>query len=222
MAVFGLLWTAVVRRKNAFASLRRAKLRSALTVAIPDACDTFFMVYGIAHAGSGIFIIVFAFVTVWTALFRWCVLRRNLLRRQWLAVLLIAGGQCVVVGGTQQGANSTGVLLGAASTLVAALCDAVMYVFTEKVLTTPDDGGVSDAQHGSSSANGDGGGAGAPAALSLEVPADLDDEAAAAPPASGDDERETGGLLLRPRAALGEDELVFAWQLLASGEGTRS
>ncbi len=138
MSVFALVWAALTRRRSPLLALRASKLRAALTVAIPDACDTFFMVYGIAHAGSGVFIIVFAFVTVWTAMFRKCILRRNITWRQWVALLLIAGGQCVVVMGTNAGGGEGSFLLGAGATLVAALCDAIMYVFTERVLTGAD------------------------------------------------------------------------------------
>ena len=56
---------------------RGLHLRLLLPVAIPDLCDTFFTIFGILNLGSGLFIIIFSFVTVLAALIRWAFLKKK-------------------------------------------------------------------------------------------------------------------------------------------------
>ena len=111
---------------------RGLHLRRLLPVAIPDLCDTFFTIFGILNLGSGLFIIIFSFVTVLAALIRWAFLRKKLYWWQWLAILAITG-VLILTAGTP-GKGESGRFLGVICTLVATLMDAIMYVSAEHAL----------------------------------------------------------------------------------------
>jgi hypothetical protein len=57
------------------------RLRRTLPIALPDIADTFFTIFGILNLGSGLFIIIFSFVTVLAALIRWLFLGKRSPRR---------------------------------------------------------------------------------------------------------------------------------------------
>jgi hypothetical protein len=136
-------------------------MRAVLLIAFPDIADTFFAIYGLNHTGSGVFVMVFAFVTIWVAALRWFFLRLGLSTIQMLAIGLIVGGQAVVVldertsggeggdgnhsqfknhtphaGGGGAGGKDALFMFGMSAVLVASLADAIMYVFSEKALNT--------------------------------------------------------------------------------------
>ena len=91
-------------------------------------------VYGLNHTGSGIFIVVFATVTAWVAALRYGMLRKGLRGSQILGVLMIVGGQALVVrdGTAGSEASTLAFVSGVVAILAAAFLDAVMYVFTER------------------------------------------------------------------------------------------
>ena len=111
---------------------RGLHLRLLLPVAIPDLCDTFFAIFGILNLGSGLFIIIFSFVTVLAALIRWAFLRKKLHWWQWGAIVAITA-VLVATAGSPSSAGD-GRALGIICTLVATLMDAVMYVCAEHAL----------------------------------------------------------------------------------------
>ena len=119
---------------------RGLHLRRLLPVAIPDLCDTFFTIFGILNLGSGLFIIIFSFVTVLAALIRWTFLRKKLYWWQWLAILAITG-VLILTAGTP-GKGESGRFLGFICTLVATLMDAIMYVSAEHALNPKKGTGV--------------------------------------------------------------------------------
>lgn len=160
MFIFGLLFELVNPRSSALVGaepthnvshLRNlgsrcwAQRRVIIPIACADIADIFLHAFGINYAGSALYIVFFSSVTVWTALLRRLWLKRTLARMQWLSVILIT----VVLSVTGLEHGSTGsdkpahVLFGIIMTLGAAVCDAFMYVLTERAL------GLGHASHGS-------------------------------------------------------------------------
>eukprot|EP01051_Picozoa_sp_SAG22_P011034 SAG22_NODE_1031_length_5932_cov_2.590948_4_plen_378_part_00 len=146
MSVGGLGWLAgrwlLFGGPRPFEAARRSGavggyLKQVLLVALPDIADTFFTIFGILNLGSGLFIIVFSFVTVLAALIRWAFLRKKLHSRQWVALGLITG-VLIFTGGADQLGSAGGFdrqrLVGLVCTLVATLMDAIMYVCSERLL----------------------------------------------------------------------------------------
>lgn len=133
MLLVGLLWGILPRTD--VAQLRRVFVWIAMPVALTDLADTGFTAYGYT-IGSGLFAVLYSFVTVMTALIRRYYLGRTLRGQQWAAVWIITFG--MAVSGADQfsllGGYSPSMLLGMGSVLVAAFCDAIMYVLAESAL----------------------------------------------------------------------------------------
>ena len=113
-----------------------APRRAALTMALPDLAAVPFQVYGLMHTGSGIFIVIFAAVTIWVAWLRMCFLRKGLRPLQWAGIVMIVGGQAIIVrdGTDTSEEDKEGPVtfaMGCVAIFLAAFLDAVMYVFTE-------------------------------------------------------------------------------------------
>ena len=125
----------------------RARLAAA-SMALPDLAAVPLQVYGLNHTGSGIFIVVFATVTAWVAALRYGMLRKGLRVSQILGVLMIVGGQALVVrdGTAGSEASTLAFVSGVIAILAAAFLDAVMYVFTERAAAqrSPTAGGGSE------------------------------------------------------------------------------
>jgi hypothetical protein len=100
MGIFGLLYLLIkqLRERDTSAMkimrklLTAPKINAAATVAIPDLGDCFFAAVGFNYAGSSVFIVVYSFLTVWTALMRKFCLKRSLRNLQWFSIFFIAGG----------------------------------------------------------------------------------------------------------------------------------
>ena len=154
MSILGLLWMVGDWMRGGPRPLHRGlRLRLLLPVALPDLCDTFFTIFGILNLGSGMFIIIFSFVTVLAALIRWVFLKKKLYWWQWVAIAAItgtiiatgSGGHGVGGGGGAEDTDETEEEAEAASlrtigflcTIVATTMDAIMYVCAEHALTRP-------------------------------------------------------------------------------------
>lgn len=97
-------------------------------VALFDVGDKYFQLFGIQAAGSGLYIVIFSSLTVWTALIRRFGFGRSLPNIKWLAVLLITAGLAVDAVSTEMNSPVEGIDLyllgGMAAALAAALFDA--------------------------------------------------------------------------------------------------
>jgi hypothetical protein len=62
-------------------------MRLALPCALADLADTFFLCYGIGVLGAGLYIVLFGFVTVATAVLRRLALKRSQTWTQWAAIV---------------------------------------------------------------------------------------------------------------------------------------
>ena len=97
-------------------------------VALFDVGDKYFQLFGIQAAGSGLYIVIFSSLTVWTALIRRFGFGRALPNIKWLAVLLITAGLAVDAVSTEMNSPVEGIDLyllgGMAAALAAALFDA--------------------------------------------------------------------------------------------------
>ena len=87
---------------------------------------------------GGLYIVIFGFVTVGTALLRRAVLKKSPTKLQWLAVVIITGGLCASATTLFETTLTIKTVLGVASSLVAATCDALLYVMAERALSTDD------------------------------------------------------------------------------------
>ena len=101
---------------------------------------TGFTVYGY-KVGSGLFIVLFSFVTVATALIRKLCLKRGLQQRQWIAIFVITVG--IIISSVDEfkdelGTFDLGFFFAIVCALAAAMCDAVMYCFAEHTLSMDD------------------------------------------------------------------------------------
>ena len=143
MLLLGLAWMAVDWKffRGPKPLHRGLHLRRLLPVAIPDLCDTFFTIFGILNLGSGLFIIIFSFVTVLAALIRWAFLKKKLYWWQWAAIFAITGVLIATAGNPANGGGK-GHATGVICTLVATLMDAVMYVSAEHALNPTKGSGV--------------------------------------------------------------------------------
>eukprot|EP01052_Picozoa_sp_SAG31_P013539 SAG31_NODE_816_length_11865_cov_38.805116_6_plen_254_part_00 len=104
----------------------------------------------VLNLGSGLFIIIFSFVTVLAALIRCTFLGKRLHVQQWLAIAAITVVLVATAGVDQGNATDGGTfdqqrLIGLAATLVATLADAIMYVFSEQVLSCSTSSGKNQA-----------------------------------------------------------------------------
>ena len=147
MSILGLLWMVGDWMRGGPRPLHRGlRLRLLLPVALPDLCDTFFTIFGILNLGSGMFIIVFSFVTVLAAVIRWLFLKKKLYWWQWMAIATIT---CTIIatgsGGHGGGAEDTEETeeeaeaslqrtIGFLCTIIATTMDAIMYVCAEHAL----------------------------------------------------------------------------------------
>eukprot|EP01043_Picozoa_sp_COSAG02_P035867 COSAG02_NODE_2594_length_8461_cov_189.802320_7_plen_254_part_00 len=134
MLLLGLLWMCADWKffRGPKPLSRGLHLRQLLPVAIPDLCDTFFTIFGILKLGSGLFIIIFSFVTVLAALIRWAFLKKKLYWWQWVAILAITAVLVATAGTPGSGGSERSI--GVVCTLVATLMDAIMYVSAEHAL----------------------------------------------------------------------------------------
>ena len=117
-----------------------------LPIAGTNLAVAFFTVLGILDLGSGLFIIVYAFVTVLAALIRWALLKKPLFRHQWAAVVAITVALVGTGVAEQRGAGPNISPSGLAYTVAATLMDAIMYVFTEHALAEKSAGRASGAR----------------------------------------------------------------------------
>jgi drug/metabolite transporter (DMT)-like permease len=154
MSILGMLWMVADWMRGGPRPLQNGlRLRLLLPVALPDLCDTFFTIFGILNLGSGMFIIIFSFVTVLAALIRWIFLKKKLYWWQWLAIAAItvtiiatgAGGHGGGEGGGPEETEAEAEAAAAASlqrsigflcTIIATTMDAIMYVCAEHALST--------------------------------------------------------------------------------------
>jgi drug/metabolite transporter (DMT)-like permease len=135
MSLLFLFPASVTGGRRLFRSHAKEKLTALFPVALFDLADTGLTVFGLKTVGSSVYIVVFSSVTVWTAMIRWCILKRAISALQWAGVLTITAGLAVAgVAGQSQGFNAV-FFLGVLSTLGAALCDAFMYVSSEKAMS---------------------------------------------------------------------------------------
>ena len=100
-----------------------------------DILDTIFTTGGVVWAKSGLFVIAFSSITVFVALMRKYYLKKKQVWLKWLSVVLITGSIAAAGGAS---VNSQGfdffVIIGVVATLLAALCDAGMYIMVEVAL----------------------------------------------------------------------------------------
>ena len=111
-----------------------------LPIALADFSDKYFMAWALTYAGSGLYIVIFSSLTVFTALIRRCFLKRKLLPVQWLAIVVINIGLGLTSLNAEFGHFSWTIAGGIAASLTCALTDAIFYVLCERALTqVPED-----------------------------------------------------------------------------------
>ena len=118
-------------------------IKLVIPVALFDAGDKWFQLFGIQAAGSGLYIVIFSSLTVWTALIRRFGFGLKLPGVKWLAVLIITAGLAVdavaaLINDPIKGFDAY-LLSGILAALAAALCDALMYCFAEHALDAEDE-----------------------------------------------------------------------------------
>ena len=117
--------------------------RTALPAALADLGDTIFATAALQWTKSGLFIVLFSSLTVWVALLHKIFLRKKKVWTKWLSVVLItfaisATGMESLLASQSQTSFSAILLLGIVFAVVAAFCDALMYVFIEKAFSSDD------------------------------------------------------------------------------------
>lgn len=119
-----------------------------LPVALFDAGDKWFTFFGIKNAGSGLYIVVFASLTIWTALIRRFVFGQNLEPIRWVAVFIITAGLAVDAVSVAldepdlKGGIDMTLIFGMLAAIVAAVFDAFMYTFAEHALSVKEVDGL--------------------------------------------------------------------------------
>jgi len=133
----------VARRLHDLARRCWAQRRLIAPIALADIADVFLHAFGLNYAGPALYIVFFSSVTVWTALIRRMWLKRTLAPQQWCAVgaLTVALAVTGAEHGGAGGEPAAKLVLGIALTLGAAVCDACMYVLTERALGAGKAGG---------------------------------------------------------------------------------
>jgi hypothetical protein len=118
-------------------------IKLVVPVALFDAGDKWFQLFGIKAAGSGLYIVIFSSLTVWTALIRRFGFGLTLAWVKWLAVLVITAGLAVDAAAALIADPIKGVDMyligGLLAATTAALFDALMYCFAEHALDAKDE-----------------------------------------------------------------------------------
>ena len=123
-------------------------IKLVVPVALFDAGDKWFTFFGIKNAGSGLYIVVFASLTIWTALIRRFVFGQKLETIRWVAVLVITAGLAVDAVSvamdepTLKGGIDMTLVFGMLAAIVAAVFDAFMYTFAEHAMSVKDVDGL--------------------------------------------------------------------------------
>jgi hypothetical protein len=117
-------------------------IKLVIPVALFDAGDKWFQLFGIQAAGSGLYIVIFSSLTVWTALIRRFGFGLKLPGVKWFAVLIITAGLVVdafaaLINDPIKGVDMY-LIGGILAATAAALCDALMYCFAEHALDAED------------------------------------------------------------------------------------
>lgn len=112
-------------------------------IAITDILDTAFGVLGINLIGSGLYVVIFSFVTIFAALLRYFWLKVELLKIQKIAICLILVGSILTACSDVEELGKKElwhVILGTIFTILATGCDAIFYVIVEKITGQSNDG----------------------------------------------------------------------------------
>lgn len=128
-----------LRSKRVWSTLTR----TALPAALADLGDTIFATAALLWTESGLFIVLFSSLTVWVALLHKIFLRKKKVWTKWLSVVVITfaisatGIESLLVSQSQTNFDAL-LLLGIVFAVVAAFCDALMYVSIEKAISMED------------------------------------------------------------------------------------
>eukprot|EP00927_Polykrikos_kofoidii_P027810 TRINITY_DN24359_c0_g1_i1.p1 TRINITY_DN24359_c0_g1~~TRINITY_DN24359_c0_g1_i1.p1 ORF type:complete len:372 (+),score=46.78 TRINITY_DN24359_c0_g1_i1:48-1163(+) len=134
----GAIQVAVSGRFSALKMMTPDSMRTCFTIGILTFMDNIISMVGIDFLGSMIFNIFYSWVLVATALFRVFILKRRLSQGQWSGVIIVTVGlSCAGTSSIDAGPNfDVKFLLGFLATMIAATCDAYLYVLVEGILGT--------------------------------------------------------------------------------------
>ena len=91
---------------------------------------------GLILAGSGIFTVIYASVTIFTAIFYRTIMKKHLTNTQWFACFLVTVGVAVSSAGSSVDGNS--VFVGSMCIIVGSALHAYTYTVNEMILNLPD------------------------------------------------------------------------------------
>jgi drug/metabolite transporter (DMT)-like permease len=107
------------------------KVHKSLGIAMVDLIGQILNYTGNNMAGSGIFSVIYASVSIWCAVLSWVFGLRKVHLWQWLAIFLVFGGLVVSAVGSVQGGRQ--VTIGAGLLVIGSFLHAVMYCLSEFV-----------------------------------------------------------------------------------------
>ncbi|KAI9329129.1 hypothetical protein DFJ73DRAFT_964313 [Zopfochytrium polystomum] len=111
--------------------------RSVMIVAGIDVSSQLILVAGLFLTGSGLYMVVYSSVIVFTALGNWLFLKKSISPWQWAAVVLISVGlSLTAIGRPRDSADSARVALGVGVSLLGSWLHSLVYTLNDHHLTT--------------------------------------------------------------------------------------
>lgn len=122
------------RQDNEETTVSKSVILKACMVAMFDIIAQSFNYTGASYAGATIFAMIYASVTIWTAIFSRCLLHRNINYTQCIAILIVFSGLCI----TSFDSISLGseVVRGTIYVLIGSCMHGATYVFSEAIMMT--------------------------------------------------------------------------------------
>lgn len=124
MAAVGFLYLCIPSRRWC-----HYKVHKSCGIALIDITSQTLNYTGNNMAGSGIFSVIYASVSIWCAVLSWMIGLRKLNLQQWLTILVVFGGLAVSAANSIKSGNQ--IAIGALLLLVGSFLHAVMYVLSE-------------------------------------------------------------------------------------------
>eukprot|EP01083_Nonionella_stella_P089751 250533_1 len=133
-AIIPLLIDYFTQNDKRLLQLSFIKLKYIFPIAICDVVNVCAAAYAYQAAGACIYIVIYSAVTIFTGLIRTIFLKKKLATLQWKAIIIITIGLAIVSVDSELNEFNITLVFGIFATLISALMDATMYVFSERAL----------------------------------------------------------------------------------------
>jgi len=121
--------------RQSFAAMDLKQFGMLVAIALSDLCGTTLTYMGLVLAGSGLYVVLYSSIVLWTALFRVAFLKRSIRGEQCLALFGIVGG--IAASALNSAGAGEDVSLGILTTLLGAVVYGATYVMSESLLYKP-------------------------------------------------------------------------------------